>query len=205
MIFVSWLDTDIEDAEDNDRPNIWCRGFEPATYMKTANAAGEDAPSCVTLFSAGMWQSYFFAAPKWCLEDAGTYTIPFTYEEMDPADPAVAVQFKYITNFSYDASSFTIQGVNNPKEDVSSISSVSQNYPNPFSNETYVTINLNEGSYTSLEVFTLTGQMVSSKDYGYLTNGSHTLTINGSDLSSGVYFYTVKAGENKMTRKMIVE
>jgi len=205
MIFVSWLDTDIEDAEDNDRPNIWCRGFEPSTYMKTANAAGEDAPSNVTLFSAGMWQSYFFIAPKWCLEDAGTYTIPFTYEEMDPADPAAAVQFKYISNFSYDASSFTIQGVNNPKEEVNSISSVSQNFPNPFNNETYVTLNLNEGSYTSLEVYTLTGQMVSSKDYGYLANGTHTLTINGSDLSSGVYFYTVKAGENKITRKMIVE
>ncbi|PLX10128.1 MAG: hypothetical protein C0598_11095, partial [Marinilabiliales bacterium] len=30
-------------------------------------------------------------------------------------------------------------------------------------------------------------------------------TINGADLTAGVYFYTVTAGENKVTRKMIVE
>ena len=204
-IFVSWLDTDIEDAEDNDRPNIWCRGFEPATYMKTADGSGNDAPTNVTLFSAGMWQSYFFIAPKWCFETDGTYTIPFTYEEMDPADPAAPVQFKYITNFAYDASSFSVQGINDPVEVVNSLGSVSQNFPNPFNNESYVTVNLTEGSNLSLEVYTLTGQMVSAKDYGYRSNGSHTLTINGADLTSGIYFYTVTAGQNKVTHKMIVD
>jgi len=38
-----------------------------------------------------------------------------------------------------------------------------------------------------------------------MVNGSHTLTINGADLTAGVYFYTVTAGENKVTHKMIVE
>jgi len=203
-IFVSWLDTDIEDAEDNDRPNIWVRGFEPSTYMKTANSSGEDAPTNVTLFSEGMWSSYFYAAPKWCLDDGATYTIPFVYEDMDPADPAVAVQFKYITDFSFSMSDFSVQGINDPVE-TTSINSVSQNFPNPFNNETYVTVTLNEGTNLSLEVYTLTGQKVVAKDYGYMTNGSHTLTINGADLTSGVYFYTVTAGENKVTHKMIVE
>lgn len=204
-IFVSWLDTDIEDAEDNDSPNIWCRGFEPSTYMKTADASGLDAPTNVTKFSAGMWQSYFYIAPKWCFETDGTYTIPFTYEEMDPADPAVAVQFKYITDFSYSASDFTVQGVNDPIKVVNNLSSVSQNFPNPFNNESYVTVTLTEGTNLSLEVYTLTGQMVSARDYGYKSNGSHTLTISGADLNTGIYFYTVTAGENKVTRKMIVE
>jgi len=204
-VFVSWLDTDIEDAEDNDKPNIWCRGFEPSTYMKTDDGTGNDGPTNVTLFSAGMWQSFFFAAPKWCLEDNGTYTIPFVYEDMDPTDPAVKVQFKYITDFSFDAASFSIQGINEPNENASVIASVSQNFPNPFNNTTYVNVNLAEASNLSLEVYTLTGQMVSSTDYGYKANGSHTLTFNGADLTAGVYFYTVTAGENKVTHKMIVE
>ena len=204
MIFISWLDTDVEDAEDNDKPNIWCRGFQPSTYLKTSSN-GDDVPTNVTLFSEGMWASFFYIAPKWCLEDGGTYTIPFTYEEMDPTDPAAAVQFKYITNFSYDMSDFTIQGVQDPVENTNNISSVSQNFPNPFNNETYVTVALNEGANLSLEVYTLTGQMVTAKDYGYMVNGSHTLTINGADLTAGVYFYTVTAGENKVTHKMIVE
>ena len=204
-VFVSWLDTDIEDAEDNDRPNIWCRGFEPATYMKTADGSGNDAPTNVTLFSAGMWQAYYFAAPKWCFSGDGSYVIPFTYQEMDPADAGVPVQFKYLTNFSYSEADFSVQGINDPVEVVNSLGSVSQNFPNPFNNESYVTVNLTEGSNLSLEVYTLTGQMVSAKDYGYRSNGSHTLTINGADLTSGIYFYTVTAGQNKVTHKMIVD
>ena len=50
--FISWLDTDIEDAEENNQPNIFVRGFEPSTYMKTqADANGTDGPTNVTLFS----------------------------------------------------------------------------------------------------------------------------------------------------------
>ena len=67
-IFVSWLDTDIEDATDNDSPNIWCRGFDPYTYMKTNNGAGEDDATNVTIFSEGMWSAYFATTSKTCLE-----------------------------------------------------------------------------------------------------------------------------------------
>jgi len=205
-VFVSWLDTDIEDHEDNDKPNIWCRGFEPSSYMKTADADGADLPSNVTKFSAGMWQSYFGTVAKTTIETtAGVYTMPYVFENMDPADPAAPVQFMYITDFSFTDADFTVLGVEDQIKAVNNISSVSQNFPNPFNNETYVTVNLEEGSSLSLDVFTLTGQMVSSKQYGYKSNGSHTLTINGADLTAGVYFYTITAGENKVTHKMIVE
>ena len=202
--FFSWLDTDIEDAEDNDRPNIWCRGFDPATYMKTSNGDG-DGPTNVTLFSSGMWQSYYGTAGNFCFTNENGYNIPFIFQEMDPADPIAPVQFQYIQDFYFTDADFTIQGINNPVVPENNLSSVSQNFPNPFNNETYVTVSLNEGSNLSLEVYTLTGQKVVTKDYGYMANGSHTLTISGTDLTSGVYFYTVTAGENKVTRKMIVE
>lgn len=202
--FFSWLDTDIEDAEDNDRPNIWCRGFDPSTYMKTANSDG-DGPTNVTLFSSGMWQSYYGTAGNFCFTTVNGYNIPYIYQEMDPADPAAAVQYQYITDFYFTDADFTIQGINTPEKPANQLASVSQNFPNPFNNETYVTVSLNEGSYLSVDVFTLTGQKVVTKDYGYMTNGSHTITISGTDLTSGIYFYTVTAGENKVTRKMIVE
>jgi hypothetical protein len=205
-VFISWLDTDIEDAEDNDRPNIWCRGFKPSTYMKTANAAGEDAPTNVTLFSEGMWQSYFATAAKTSLETSpGVYTIPYVYVDWDTSDDTAPVQYKYISDFSISDSDFTVLGIEDQEAPTNNLSSVSQNFPNPFNNESYVTVNLSNASNLSVEVYTLTGQLVSAKDYGYKTNGSHTLTINGADLNSGIYFYTVTAGENKVTRKMIVE
>jgi hypothetical protein len=66
-------------------------------------------------------------------------------------------------------------------------------------------VTLNEGADLSLEVYTLTGQVVSASDFGYKIAGTHTLTINANDLASGVYFYTVSNGAGKVTRKMIVQ
>jgi hypothetical protein len=206
-IFVSWLDTDLEEEEDNNRPNIWCRGFDPFAnpYLLTANAAGEAAPTNVTNFSAGMWQSYFGTVAQMALEpEEGTYQIPMVYEEMDPTDPAAAVQFKYITDFSFSEANFTVTSIGDDFEAKENNAVVSQNYPNPFSGQSYVTVTLNEGAELSLEVYSITGQQVISQDYGYAT-GTTTLTINGDQLTPGVYFYTVKAGESKVTHKMIVE
>jgi hypothetical protein len=39
---------------------------------------------------------------------------------------------------------------------------------------------------------------------GKVQPGSHILTIDASKLSPGVYFYTVFAGEDKVTKKMII-
>ncbi len=204
--FISWLDTDIEDAEENNQPNIFIRGFDPATYMKTNDGSGNDAPTNVTLFSDAMWQAYFFAAPKVDFEPAaGTYNIPFVYENMDPNDPIQPVQFEYIQDFSFSDADFTVQGIGQNKVASESNVAVSQNFPNPFNGTTYVNVSLKSGSSVSIDVFTLTGQKVMSKNYGYLNAGTHNLTISSDNLSTGVYFYTVNAGTNKVTRKMIVE
>ncbi len=204
-IFVSWLDTDLEEEEDNNRPNLWCRGFVPATYLKTANASGEDLPDNVTNFSAGMWQAYFGTAANYSFTNDGKYIIPFVYEELsDPTSDLAPVQFKYIKDFYYTDANFIIQGIGE-KNPVVEKANVSQNFPNPCSAETYITVNLSESENLNLEVYSLTGQVIYNWDYGYLSKGSHTLTIDASKFTSGVYFYTINVGEQKVTRKMIVE
>ncbi len=202
------MDTDIEDAEENNQPNIFIRGFEPGTYMKTQSGdpTNPDGPTNVTLFSDAMWQAYFFAAPKIDFEPtSGTYNIPFVYENMDPNDPIQPVQFEYIQDFTFTDNDFTVQGVGQNKLDGTTNVAVSQNFPNPFNGTTYVPVSLKSGSSVSVDVFTLTGQKVLSKEYGYLNAGTHNLTINADNLTTGVYFYTVHAGTAKVTRKMIVE
>ena len=82
---------------------------------------------------------------------------------------------------------------------------ISQNYPNPFNGKTYVEVTLNESSAVSMEVYTVTGQKVTMNDYGFKTAGTHTIAIDGSQLTTGIYFYTVTAGENQVTRKMMVD
>lgn len=81
---------------------------------------------------------------------------------------------------------------------------VSQNYPNPFNGTTAVDVTLAGASNVSVEVYTLTGQKVSSKSYGNMNEGTHRIELNGAGLNAGIYFYTVKAGEKSSTGKMTV-
>jgi len=205
-VFVSWLDTDLEDAEDNTRPNIYTRGIRPNAWG-TADLTcvdGADAPTNVTLFSAGMWNASFAAIAQMSLFDGVKYTIPMTYQPVAPeVDPGEPVQYKYITNFGYTDADFCIVG--NKEIAAASAMEVSQNFPNPFSNETNVRISLTNGSNVSLEVYNITGQKVMIKDFGYKTAGSFTMKISADELPTGVYFYTVEAGATKVTRKMIVQ
>jgi len=81
---------------------------------------------------------------------------------------------------------------------------ISQNYPNPFNGNTYVEVTLNKAANVSVEVTTVTGQKVVMNDYGFKTAGTHNVVIDGSQLTTGIYFYTVTAGQSKVTRKMMV-
>lgn len=91
------------------------------------------------------------------------------------------------------------------EESLSRPLSVTQNYPNPAHGLTYIGITLEQTSQLSMEVYTLTGQRVMVEDYGIKQSGSHTITLDGTQLSSGIYFYTLTAGENQITRKMMVD
>ncbi len=82
---------------------------------------------------------------------------------------------------------------------------VSQNFPNPFNENSTVIVNLSKKTDLSLEVINITGQKVYELKTRSGSIGANVLTIDGSNLTSGVYFYTVKAGDSSVTKKMIIE
>ncbi len=84
-------------------------------------------------------------------------------------------------------------------------SHVSQNYPNPFSTVSTVTVNLEKAAKLSLTVTNMTGQKVIEINKGQVPAQTHTFTLDASSLQAGIYFYTVTAGDSQVTRKMIVE
>ncbi|HZH85778.1 MAG TPA: T9SS type A sorting domain-containing protein, partial [Brumimicrobium sp.] len=81
---------------------------------------------------------------------------------------------------------------------------VSQNFPNPFANETKVVFNLKEASNVSYTVVDLTGKVVANVNEGNTMAGEHEITIDGSSFANGVYYLNINAGDSKVTRKMIV-
>jgi len=82
---------------------------------------------------------------------------------------------------------------------------ISQNYPNPFSGTSTVYVLLDEPVTLSLEIHNLMGQLVYSIPERSYNSGKAEFQIDGSELTSGVYFYSVKAGEASVTKKMIIE
>ena len=81
---------------------------------------------------------------------------------------------------------------------------VSSNYPNPFHGTTTINVNNPKAGNMSIEVVNMVGQRMSLVNYGYTNAGTNRYTIDGSQLSSGVYFYTVKVGSESHTGRMIV-
>jgi hypothetical protein len=81
---------------------------------------------------------------------------------------------------------------------------VSQNYPNPFNGATTITVNLQKASKMSLEVTNITGQKVYEKERGYVNAGTYMFKVDATNWPTGTYFYTVKAGNSNVTKKMIV-
>ncbi|GAB4292990.1 MAG: hypothetical protein Kow0068_18140 [Marinilabiliales bacterium] len=92
----------------------------------------------------------------------------------------------------------------NVDEVAQSLKKVGQNYPNPFSDFTYVDVNTDKSSDITLIVNDLTGKTVFSMTKENAPAGKHRITMDAKDLDSGVYYYTVKTNEFEITRRMVV-
>lgn len=71
---------------------------------------------------------------------------------------------------------------------------LSQNYPNPFNPSTTISYALPEASDVSIDVFNVLGRKVGSLVNQRKTAGNHTVQFQADNLSSGIYFYTLRVG-----------
>ncbi len=88
------------------------------------------------------------------------------------------------------------------------------NYPNPFNPETWIPYRLAEDAFVALTIYDLSGQVVRTLDVGHriasaYENRSKAIYWNGRNevgerVASGVYFYTLAAGEYSATRRMLI-
>lgn len=99
----------------------------------------------------------------------------------------------------------TVIGIINIGTEVPSGYKLEQNYPNPFNPETNIRFSIPKSSNVTVQVFDITGRLVSTlaKDE-LVTAGVKEVRFNASNLASGIYFYTLKAGSFTETKKMIL-
>jgi PKD repeat protein len=78
------------------------------------------------------------------------------------------------------------------------------NYPNPFNPSTTIEFVLPQSGFLTLKVYNILGQEVVTLLEAYKPAGQYSVNFNASQLSSGIYYYTLTTDNFKQTRKMVL-
>lgn len=79
-----------------------------------------------------------------------------------------------------------------------------QNYPNPFNPTTIIKYTLAEKSNVTIKVYDVLGKEVATLVNTTVEAGTHSVNFDASKLSSGMYVYTINAGEFTSSKKMML-
>ena len=82
--------------------------------------------------------------------------------------------------------------------------SLAQNYPNPFNPSTTISYSIPEQSQVELKVFDVLGREVAMLVNKEQSAGSYKVEFDGSNLTSGIYFYRIQTGYFLQTKKMVL-
>ncbi len=81
---------------------------------------------------------------------------------------------------------------------------LSQNYPNPFNPTTTIDFSLAKAGKVVVDVYSITGQKITTLVNGFRNAGSFKVKFDGSNLASGMYLVRMTSGEFNATRKMVL-
>jgi len=79
-----------------------------------------------------------------------------------------------------------------------------QNYPNPFNPSTTIKFPITENSTVELTVYNQLGEFIQTLVNEEISAGNYEITFNVQNLSSGVYFYQIKANDFVSTKKLVL-
>jgi hypothetical protein len=97
---------------------------------------------------------------------------------------------------------FSPTGVSDDWSEIPAAFSVAQNHPNPFNSSTVIHYFLPEPSFVSLDVYDILGQRVKTLVSSFQEAGTHQALWDAEGMSSGPYYYRIKAGDSVSGKKM---
>jgi Secretion system C-terminal sorting domain len=111
--------------------------------------------------------------------------------------------YKIVPRQNDDFTGFVV-GVKDEKSIQPTSYTLQQNYPNPFNPSTTIEYSIPKESVVSVKIFNILGQEVKTLVSENEAPGNYSVRFNASDLSSGIYFYSLRAGNYFQVKKMIL-
>lgn len=82
--------------------------------------------------------------------------------------------------------------------------SLAQNYPNPFNARTTIEYSIAEAGLVKLAVYDISGRKMETLVEEVMPAGKHTVNVELTDLSPGIYFYRLETGGKRIQKKMVL-
>jgi len=92
----------------------------------------------------------------------------------------------------------------NPQSEAINTYSLSQNYPNPWNPTTTIKYSIPKSGLVTLKVYDITGKGIATLLNENQSPGTYSIDFQGAELSSGIYFYRLQAGNYSDTKQMIL-
>jgi len=166
-------------------------------------------------FSGGILTPNYAASPSptfaigsgtgsgWFTISAGNVLVDhMRFQMLNTTQTQTLVEWFYPVHFQFG--NMTSVGVGKDEPGIPPSYALEQNYPNPFNPSTTIRYGLSLTSEVTLTVFNTLGQQVALLQNGEQEAGYHEVRFDGSGLSSGVYFYRLRAGDFVQTRKLLL-
>jgi hypothetical protein len=189
------------------RPDDWLDGTNWTDYIVVdqgdfiaTSVTGEDVG---VKYAAETFKTVYYAFPIEAMNNPAGWTDTTNGEWDSNFWMLVENSFSWL---GFEPSATAIDGDNSITVERYSLE---QNYPNPFNPSTDITFKLGKAVDVDLAVYSLTGQKVRTLVKGYQKAGEHAVTWNGMNdvgqkVASGVYFYSIEAGDFKSIKKMVL-
>lgn len=114
-------------------------------------------------------------------------------------------QTGYSNSVSYYVKGQQIEKTNNGEnQDIKSAFKLDQNYPNPFNPSTRIAFYISENAFVSLKVYDTLGNEIQDLINQEMSSGDYSVNFDGSNLSSGIYFYRLNVNDNSTTKMMML-
>ena len=130
----------------------------------------------------------------------GSYDKQWLYESL-PGEWTQGSNYNKMIRLNIDNHENIIDGIENSNVD----NTLGQNYPNPFSIHTQIDYFLSDNENVTIEIKDISGRLVRTMEHGFQSSGTHSVSVEKDGLDAGLYFYTLKAGNKLLTKKMTIK